>query len=135
MSSAISVDSATMETRDRRWNLGLFAAAGVAWMLVAWIVLTRDPRLDPSAGALGAVLMGLAFGLTCVPLFWLAVFSRHRRIAYRGDWRRALRRGGWVGLVVAAFVLLRLQGSFQPQFGLFIVAIVLVAEMTLSSER
>jgi hypothetical protein len=79
--------------------------------------------------------MGVAIGVTCVPLFWLVVFSRHRRIAYRGDWTRALRRGGWVGLVVAAFVLLRLQGSFQPQFALFIIAIVLVAETTLSGER
>jgi hypothetical protein len=124
-----------METRDRRWNLALFGAAAVAWVLVGWVVLTRDPRLEPTFGVVGAALMGLAIGVTSVPLFWLAVFSRHRRIAYRGDWTRALRRGGWVGLIVAAFVLLRLQGSFQPQFALFIVAIVLVAETTLSAER
>ena len=99
------------------------------------MVLTRDPRIDPGAGVLGAVLMGLAFGLTCAPLFWLAVFSRHRRIAYRGDWPKALRRGAWVALVVVAFVLLRLEGSFQPQFALFIVAIALVAETALSAGR
>lgn len=131
----VPVDSVSMETRDRRWNLALFAAAGVAWLLVAWVVLTRDPRIDPSAGLVGAALMGLAFGLTCTPLFWLAVFSRHRRIAYRGDWPKALRRGGWVALVVAAFVLLRLEGAFQPQFVLFIVGIAFVAEMALSAER
>lgn len=124
-----------METRDRRWNLALFGAAAVAWVLVGWVILTRDPRLEPTFGVIGAALMGVAIGVTSVPLFWLAVFSRHRRIAYRGDWTRALRRGGWVGLVVASFVLLRLQGSFQPQFALFIVAIVLVAETTLSAER
>jgi hypothetical protein len=124
-----------METRDRRWNLALFGAAAVAWVLVGWVVLTRDPRLEPTYGVIGAALMGLAIGVTSVPLFWLVAFSRHRRIAYRGDWTRALRRGGWVGLVVASFVLLRLQGSFQPQFALFIVAIVLVAETTLSAER
>lgn len=124
-----------METRDRRWNLALFGAAAIAWVLVGWVVLTRDPRLEPTFGVIGAALMGLAIGVTSVPLFWLAVFSRHRRIAYRGDWTRALRRGGWVGLVVASFVLLRLQGSFQPQFALFIVAIVLVAETTLSADR
>lgn len=129
------VDSASMETRDRRWNLALFAVAGLAWLVVAWVVLTRDPRVDPGAGLVGAVAIGLAFGLTCAPLFWLAVFSRHRRIAYRGDWPRALRRGGWVALVVAAFVLLRLQGAFQPQFVLFIVGIAFVAEMALSAER
>ena len=31
--------------------------------------------------------------LTTVPLFWLARFAR-RRIAYHGDWVRAVRRGG-----------------------------------------
>ena len=33
------------------------------------------------------------------------------------------------------FVVLRLQGLFQPQLALFIVAMVLVAESTLSMER
>ena len=54
----------------------------------------------PTAGFVGALLIGLAVGLTMVPLFWLAVFARHRRIAYRGDWTRAIRRGGWVAIVV-----------------------------------
>ncbi len=124
-----------MESRDRRINLALFGAAALAWVLVGFVVLTRDPRLDPVAGMVGAALMGLAFGLTTAPLFWLAVFGRHRRIAYRGDWMRALRRGGWVALVVAAFVVLRIQGAFQPQIALFIIAMVLVAETTLSAER
>ena len=72
----------------------------------------HDPRPDdrPAAGYLGAVCIGLAFGLTAMPLFWLAVFARHRRIAYRGDWPRAIRRGAWVALVTALFVVLRLQG-------------------------
>ena len=45
------------------------------------------------------------------------------------------RRGGWVALVVALFVVLRLQGAFQWPFVLFIVAMVVVAELTLSVER
>ena len=86
-------------------------------------------------GFLGAGLIGLALGLTATPLFWLSVFARHRRIAYRGDWVRAIRRGAWVAVVVAVLVVLRLQGLFQladravhPRDGV-------VAEATLSAER
>jgi uncharacterized protein YqgC (DUF456 family) len=46
-----------------------------------------------------------------------------------------MRRGAWVGLVVGVFVVLRLLHLFQPQLALFIVALVLVAESTLSMER
>src|SRR5829696_9854414 len=104
-----AVDSLVMEARDRLANLGLFGAATVVWILVGLVVTTRDPRIDPGAGFLGAALIGLAVGLTVIPLFWLSVFARHRRIAYRGDWVRAVRRGAWVGVVVVLFVVLRLQ--------------------------
>jgi hypothetical protein len=124
-----------MEARDRLTNLGFFAAAGVVWILVALVVTTRDPKVDPAAGFVGALLIGLALGLTVVPLFWLAIFARHRRIAYRGDWTRAVRRGAWVAVVAAIFVILRLQGVFQPPIALFIVALVVLAEATLSVER
>lgn len=124
-----------MEARDRLTNLAFFAAAGVIWILVAVIVTTRDPRTDPTAGPVGALLIGLALGLTTVPLFWLVVFGRHRRIAYRGDWTRAARRGAWVAIVSATFVVLRLQQVFQPSIALFIVALVVLAEVTLSVER
>ena len=124
-----------MEARDRLTNLGFFAAAGVVWILVALVVTTRDPKIDPTAGFVGALLIGLALGLTVVPLFWLGVFARHRRIAYRGDWTRAVRRGAWVAIVVTIFVILRLQGVFQPPIALFIVALVILAEATLSVER
>ncbi len=124
-----------METRDRLANLGVFGAAAVAWVLVGLVVTTRDPRADPTAGLVGTVLMGLAMGLTTIPLFWLAVFGRHGRMAYRGDWARAARRGAWVGAVVALFVLLRLQGVFQPPIALFVIVLALVAEATLSVER
>src|SRR3954447_19115867 len=124
-----------MDARDRLTNLGFFAAAGIVWILVALVVTTRDPRVDPAAGSVGALLIGLAVGLTAVPLFWLAVFGRHRRIAYRGDWTRAIRRGVWVAVVGVAFVILRLLGVFQPSIVLFIIALILVAEVTLSVER
>jgi hypothetical protein len=129
------VDSPVMEARDRLVNLGFFAAAGVLWILVALVVTSRDPRTDPGAGYVGALLIGLALGLTVIPLFWLAIFGRHRRIAYHGDWTRAIRRGSWVAVVAAVFVILRLQQVFQPPIALFILALVVVAEATLSVER
>ena len=124
-----------MEARDRLANLGIFGAAAVSWVLVGLLVVTRDPRQDPAAGFLGAALIGLAFGLTTVPLFWLAIFGRHRRIAYRGDWVRAARRGLWVGLVTGLFVALRLQSILSLPIAVFVVVLVVFAELTLSIER
>jgi len=124
-----------MEARDRLTNLALFGAAALIWILVGLVVTTRDPRTDQGAGFVGAILIGLAVGLTVMPLFWLSVFARHRRIAYRGDWIRAIRRGAWVTVVVAVLVVLRLQGLFEPAIALFILAMVVVAEATLSVER
>src|SRR5919112_2662306 len=129
------LDSLVMEPRDRLTNLGLFAAAAIVWLLVALVVTTRDPRVDPTAGYVGALLIGLAMGLTVIPLFWLAVFARRRRIAYRGAWTRAVRRGGWVAVVSAVFVILRLQQVFVPAIALLILALVVIAEVTLSVER
>jgi hypothetical protein len=124
-----------VETRDRLTNLAIFGAAALVWILVGLVVTTRDPREDPIAGFVGAALIGLAIGLTTIPLFWLASFGRHNRIAYRGDWVRAIRRGGWVALVIALFVGLRLVEAFQLPIALFVLTMVFVAEATLSAER
>jgi hypothetical protein len=124
-----------MEARDRLANLGFFGAAGVVWLLVGLVLTTRDPVVDPTAGFIGAVLIGLAIALTLVPLMWLAVFGRHRQIAYRGDWVRAIRRSAWVGIAIAVLIVLRLQDLLELPIALFIVALMLVAEATLSSQR
>ncbi len=124
-----------VETRDRLANLGILGAATLAWAVVVLLVLNRDPREDPVAGLLGAIAMGTAVGLTSTPLFWLAAFARHGRIAYRGDWLRAGRRGLWVGLVVGLFVELRVLDVFSIPIALFIVVLVIFAELTLSFER
>ncbi len=124
-----------METRDRLANLGVLAGAVAAWAVVALLVLNRDPTQDPVAGVLGAVAMGMAVGLSATPLFWLAAFALHRRIAYRGDWLRAGRRGLWTGLVVGLFVELRVLGVFSLPIAIFIVVLVLFAEITLTVER
>jgi hypothetical protein len=46
-----------------------------------------------------------------------------------------VRRGAWVAVIVAVLVVLRLQGLFQLPIALFILAMVFVAEATLSVER
>jgi len=122
-----------MTKRDRRLSLLLFGAAALAWVAVAIVGTTLDPLATPTSGYIGAGVLGVAAALSAAPLFWLAWFARQRRIAYRGDWRRALRRGLWVGVLVAVFVLMRLNGIFQPEIGLFLLALALVAEVTLSA--
>jgi hypothetical protein len=130
-----TLDSLAMDARDRTANLGFFAAAAIAWVLVGLVVTTRDPVVDPSAGFLGAALIGLAITLTLVPVLWLTVFGRHGQIAYRGDWVRAIRRAGWVGIVVAVLIILRVQGLLELPIALFMIALAVVAEATLSAER
>ena len=124
-----------MDVRDRTANLGFLGAAAVVWVLVALVFTTRDPSIDRSAGFVGAALMGLAVALTLTPLLWLTVFGRHRRIAYRGDWLRAIRRSAWVGIVVAVLVVLRLQGLLELPIALFMIALVGITEVVLSADR
>ena len=130
-----ALDSLVMEARDRTANLGFFGAAAVVWVLVGLVVTTRDPVADPGAGFLGAALIGLAVALTLVPLMWLTIFGRHKRIAYRGDWLRAIRRSAWVGIIVTVLIVLRLQGLLELPIALFMIALAMVAEATLSAER
>ena len=94
----------------------------------------HDPRPDPRTGRRAARggAIGIAFGLTAIPLFWLAAYARRRRVAYRGSWVRAARRGAWVAIVVALFVALRIQGAFQLPIALFVLTMVVIAEATLS---
>jgi len=122
-----------MHPRDRRYSLALLACAGIAWLVVSVIATSTDPLADTDAGFLGAAALGAAAGLMVAPLFWLVAFARQRRIAYRGDWVRAVRRGLWVGALVAVFVVMRLNGIFQPQIGLFLLALAAVAEVTLTA--
>ena len=124
-----------MEARDRRYNLGLFGLAVVAWMAVGIVATTVDPRSDPAIPYVGAGVLGLALALSTAPLFWLFGFARQRRIAYRGDWPRALRRGAWVGGYVALILALRAEDLFQLPIALFVAALIIVAEASLSGRR
>jgi hypothetical protein len=124
-----------MQARDRFCNILFIAMALVVWVAVAQVVTTTFPRDNPTTGLVGAGFIGLACGLTAVPLFWLVPFARHRRIALLGDWGRAIRRGSWVAAVVALFVALRLQAVLSLPIAVFVVVLVLLAEITLSMER
>ena len=124
-----------MELRDRTANYLCVALAVAAWAVVALLVTTTYPRESPTTALIGALAIGVACGTTSVPLFWLAVFARHRRIAFRGDWGRAIRRGGWVGLAMAFLVALRLQDVLSLPIVVFVVTMVVLAEIALSAER
>jgi hypothetical protein len=118
---------------QRRVAITLLGLAGLAWLAVLVVGLTVDPLADRGSAYIGAAALGVAMGLTAAPLFWLISFARHRRIAYRGDWLRAGRRGAWVGILVAVLVVMRINGILQPQIALFLVALALVAEVTLTA--
>jgi hypothetical protein len=124
-----------MEARDRGRVLLLVAAAVAAWLAVAVVLATLDPQTDVAVRYLGAGLIGLAFAATTAPLFWLLAFARQRRIAYRGGWPRALRRGAWVGGLAGVAVVLRVEGLFELPIALFLAALVVVAEVSLSARR
>jgi len=118
---------------QRRLAILLLGLAGAAWLLVLVVGIAVDPLADPNSGFIGAIALGVATGVTASPLFWLISYARHRRIAYRGDWLRAGRRGAWVGILVAVFVVMRINGVLQPQIALFLIALALVAEITLTA--
>ncbi len=124
-----------MELRDRIANYLCVMLAVAAWGAVAFLMSTTYPHDSPTTALTGAMAIGCACGTTSVPLFWLAVFARHRRIAFRGDWGRAIRRGGWVGLVVAFLVALRLEDVLSLPIIVFVVTMVVLAEIALSAER
>lgn len=124
-----------MELRDRAGNYFFVIVSIATWAMVFMLVTTTYPRENPTNGLVGAGLIGFACGVTAVPLFWLAVFGRHRRIAFRGDWSRAIRRGAWVALAVAFLIALRIQGVLSLPIVVFVVALVVLAEITLSVER
>ena len=85
-----------MDARDRLGNCFFIGAALVAWLAVAQTVTTTYPRENATAGLVGAGLIGMACGLTAVPLCWLVPFARHRRIALLGDWSRRFGEArGW----------------------------------------
>jgi hypothetical protein len=124
-----------MDLRDRTGNYFFVLLAIAAWAAVFVVLSTTYPLENPTNGLVGAGVIGLACGITSIPLFWLAVFAGHRRIAFRGDWSRAIRRGAWVAMVGAILIALRIQSVLSLPIAVFAVALVVLAEITLSAER
>ena len=119
--------------RNRRIALTLLGIGAIAWVIVVGIALGVNPLTEPTMGLVGAAALGFAMAATSAPVFWLIGYARQRRIAYRGDWLRATRRGAWVGILVAIFVVMRLNDIFQLPIALFLLALALVAEVTLTA--
>ena len=119
--------------RNRRIAFTLLGIAVVSWLVVGSIALGVNPLTDPAMGLVGAAALGFASAVTAAPILWLVGYARQRRIAYRGDWLRAIRRGAWVGVLVAIFVVMRLNDIFQLPIALFLLALALVAEVTLTA--
>lgn len=127
-----------MYLRDRLANVTLIVAALAAWAAVALLFTTRSPldatgQGDAPVQLAGALVLGLAVALTLWPLFWLTAFARRRRIAHRGDWIRAARRGLIVGFVVVLLVVVRAFGAFSLPLAAFVVAMAVFVELSLTS--
>jgi len=124
-----------MDLRDRTGNYFFVIVAIAAWALVYLVLTTTYPRENAGNALVGAGVIGLACGVTAVPFFWLGAFASHRRIAFRGDWSRAIRRGAWVAMLAAILISLRIQGVLSLPIAVFLVALVVLAEIALSAER
>lgn len=124
-----------MNRADLSANLVLLTVALATWAVVALILATFDPRADAAVLLAGALALGAAIAGTLAPLLWLVGFALQGRIAYRGDWWRAARRAALVGLIVAIFVVLRGEQALNLPLALFVVAMAVLVELTLSLRR
>lgn len=124
-----------MNRADRLTNLVLLTLALAAWAVVALILVTYDPRANAAVLLAGALTVGAAIAGTLAPLLWLIGFALQGRIAYRGDWWRAARRAALVGLIVAIFIVLRGEQALNLPLALFVVAMAVLVELTLSLRR
>lgn len=125
----------TMNRADRMANIGLFALAVMAWVGVAVVVVDFDPRANAAILLGGALLIGAAVGLMLVPLLWLIGFAAQGRVPFPGDWLRAVRRGALAAIIVALFVVLQGEHALNVPLALFVVAMALLVELTLSLRR
>jgi hypothetical protein len=122
--------------RQRTIVAGLLLAGLLgALVLVGWASsacpLETDAQPCPDAArnlVIGIGLAASASALIVTPFAFLAEFVARRRIAYRGAWVRAVRRGLLVGLVVAALAGLRLADVLSVPIALFTILLGAVIE-------
>jgi hypothetical protein len=85
----------------------------------------------PAAGMNRAIVVALAaltVGLVVTPFAFLGEFVVRRRIAYRGGWGRAVRRGALCAVVVAALGALRVGGALTVPVAIFVVLLAALVE-------
>jgi hypothetical protein len=85
------------------------------------------PQAGPNR-VIVVALASLAVALTITPFAFLAEFVVRRRIAYRGGWGRAIRRGVLGGVVVAALAGLRIGGALTVPVAVFVVLLAALVE-------
>jgi hypothetical protein len=112
----------------------VFLAAVGAWIAVAFLFANVSPAGNATAQLLGALLLGSAAGLTAWPLLWRLGASTTSGTA-GGDWLRAGRRAGLVGLSLSMLVLLRVLGAFSLPLALFIIVLALLVEAAFTLRR
>lgn len=118
-----------MSGRNRFAALGLVLLAVLAAvvMLVAAGSLcpgTIPGASCPDAGRNRAIVIFLGAStaaLAVTPFAFLTEFVLRRRIAYRGAWQRAGRRGLLAGVALASLAGLRLGGALSVSVALFVL--------------
>jgi len=121
-----------MYVRDRLANVTCITASVAAWLAVGLLFTTRSPVGDPGIQMTAALLLGVAVTLTVLPLTWLLAFAGQGRVAHRGDWLRATRRGLLAGMVVTLLVVLRELEVFSLAIAVFVVVMACLVELTLT---
>ena len=129
-----------MKRRDLAAAAALLVAALASMLLLVAFASRACPasiaELDcPAAAFNRTVVVGLAAaaaGLVVAPFAFIGEFAAHRRIVYRGSWRRAARRAALAGLVVAALAGLRLGGALNAPLALFVLLAPIVADAYLT---
>jgi hypothetical protein len=121
---------------DRVLVAALFLIAVLAAVLLLAFAGNACPATTantacPQAGTNRVIVVGLAsVGLAFLvsPFAFLAEFIVRRRIAYRGAWGRAARRGTLAGLALAAIAGLRLGGALTVPVAIFVVILAVLLE-------
>ena len=125
-----------MNRRDRRLIAILFVGGVVVALGVVFLATQlcpgptpTDPCPDADRHRLIVIgLAGLVVFLLMTPFAFLIDFAAHRRIAYRGAWARAARRGALVGLALVAVAGLRLVEALNPFSAAVVVGVAVTAE-------
>ena len=112
--------------------LGGVAAVGAVVALASQLCPGATPTEPcPDAERNRLLVIGVAGGavvLLMTPILYLLDYATHRRIAYRGAWFRAVRRGLLSGLALAAVAALRTMDALTLFSAAVVIAIAVALE-------